>query len=252
VVAVGCGDSDDGSSADAAVEDAAAAFVWEPGLWRIASTGTDPACETGGGPQSIALKRQHVFELTAATQTQVEWKTPSGLSFTCDGAGDNIFECTIPQEVKSLIGRPTYTIDYTSTSEVSSTTSATAVTSSTTTCSGTGCASTTPCVDMLTSEFSPFVETEALVASDCGLEATLSSTDAFRETYVDFVNDTNAPLTRYWLDYNGTRRDFAEVPANSTVRQATFETHSWIIEDEGTTCLGIYTAGPDLGTVTIQ
>jgi hypothetical protein len=107
-------------------------------------------------------------------------------------------------------------------------------------------------VDTVTLEFTPYVETEALVASVCGLEATLSSTDAFRETYVDFVNDTAAPLTRFWLDYDGNRRDFSEVPANTTVRTATFETHSWIIEDDNGTCLGIYTAGPDLNTITIQ
>ena len=255
VLAVGCGDSDsdDPSGADAAVGVAdAAVFVPTLGLWRIASTGTDPMCETGGGPQSIVLKRQHVFELTTATRTQVVWKTPGGVSFPCDGAGDNSYECTIPQGVKALLGRPNYTIDYTSASEVLSATSATAVSTSTTTCSGSGCASTTPCVDTVTYDFTPYVETEALVASVCGLEATLSSTEAFRETYVDFVNDTDAPLTRFWLDYAGTRRDFADVPANTTVRTQTFETHSWIIEDDNGTCLGIYTAGADLNTITIQ
>jgi hypothetical protein len=253
VVSVGCGDSDDPSGADAAVVAAdAAAFVPTLGLWRIVSTGTDPMCETGGGPQSIALKRQHIFELTAATQTQVVWKTPGGVTFPCDGAGDNSFECTIPQGVQAQLGRPTYTIDYTSTSEVLSSTSATAATTSTTTCSGSGCASTTPCVDMVTSDFTLYVETEALVASVCGLEATLSSTEGFKETYVDFVNDTAAPLTRFWLDYNGTRRDFPDVPANTTVRTQTFETHSWIVENDSGTCLGIYTAGPDLNTITIQ
>jgi hypothetical protein len=251
VLSVGCGDSDDPSGADAAVAAAdAAAFVPTLGLWRIVSTGTDPMCETGGGPQSIALKRQHVHELTTATRTQVVWQTPLG-AFPCDGAGDNVFECTIPQGVKARAGR-TYTIDYTSTSEVLSSTLATAASTSTTTCSGGGCATTTPCVDMVTFELTPYVETEALVASVCGLEATLSSTEAFRETYVDFVNDTAAPLTRFWLDYSGTRRAYPDVPANTTVRTLTFETHSWIVEDDSGTCLGIYTAGPDLSTITIQ
>jgi len=44
----------------------------------------------------------------------------------------------------------------------------------------------------------------------------------------------------YWLDYEGKRVLYGNIPEGQTVRQPTFTSHPWVITDTNDKCLELY------------
>jgi len=78
------------------------------------------------------------------------------------------------------------------------------------------------------------------------------SRDGQPATEVIFVNRTDGPLKRYWLDTQGKRRPYGEIPAGGVSSQSTFATHAWLIEQADGKVLGIYVPTAKVGRVVIE
>jgi hypothetical protein len=55
-----------------------------------------------------------------------------------------------------------------------------------------------------------------------------------------FVNNTTEAVQLYWLDYQGTRKFYSEIPAGQTAVQPTYLTHPWVVTNPGGDCLHVY------------
>mmetsp|Transcript_13054 Transcript_13054/g.12898 ORF Transcript_13054/g.12898 Transcript_13054/m.12898 type:complete len:296 (+) Transcript_13054:192-1079(+) len=53
------------------------------------------------------------------------------------------------------------------------------------------------------------------------------SIEAETENFVTFVNETDSPVTLYWLDYKGRRKTYGIIAPGETHEQHTFLTHPW-------------------------
>ena len=59
-------------------------------------------------------------------------------------------------------------------------------------------------------------------------------------TEVTFINQRNAPVRLYWLDYSGQRKFYALIAPSNKITQSTYVTHPWVITDTNNNCLGVY------------
>jgi serine/threonine protein kinase len=81
----------------------------------------------------------------------------------------------------------------------------------------------------------------------CDSEATTAiprvrSTAANSPTNYTITNETQDPLVMHWLDYEGQRRKWFDVPPGQTRRQDTFVTHPWLVADSSGKCILIFNA----------
>mmetsp|Transcript_44629 Transcript_44629/g.50029 ORF Transcript_44629/g.50029 Transcript_44629/m.50029 type:complete len:113 (-) Transcript_44629:636-974(-) len=53
------------------------------------------------------------------------------------------------------------------------------------------------------------------------------SIEAETENFVTFVNETDSPVTLYWLDYKGRRKTYGIIAPGEIHEQYTFLTHPW-------------------------
>jgi len=74
----------------------------------------------------------------------------------------------------------------------------------------------------------------------CPEEARLRSIRWDAPTTMTFVNNTADPLRTYWLDYQGKRKFYAEIPAGQSYVQRTYVTHPWVVTNHDDDCLGVY------------
>ena len=69
---------------------------------------------------------------------------------------------------------------------------------------------------------------------------------------IEFVNQRSASVLVYWLDYDGARQKYYDLPAGQTYEQGTYVTHPWLITDANGTCLSIYVASAGAAAATVK
>ncbi|MFI7577421.1 hypothetical protein [Micromonospora sp. NPDC049497] len=62
-------------------------------------------------------------------------------------------------------------------------------------------------------------------------EPALRSTGGGPETFIDFVNARSAPVTVYWLNYDGQRQRYAVLQPGHGYRQHTYVGHPWVVTE---------------------
>jgi uncharacterized caspase-like protein len=79
----------------------------------------------------------------------------------------------------------------------------------------------------------------------CNDESSTRSIEGLHTTSFTLRNQTRATLTVYWLDYQGKRQKWFELPPERMVKQDTYLTHAWLVTDPGGKCLRIFIAPGD-------
>ncbi|MTK02769.1 hypothetical protein [Micromonospora sp. CP22] len=74
-------------------------------------------------------------------------------------------------------------------------------------------------------------EPQHLTPLPASRERGLRSTDGGSETSIEFVNQRSRPVTVYWLDHRGQRRQYAVLPPRQSYRQHTYVGHPWVVTD---------------------
>jgi Caspase domain/VHL beta domain len=74
----------------------------------------------------------------------------------------------------------------------------------------------------------------------CSRERGTRSISGNKSTEITFVNSTGMAVRLYWLDYEGKRVLYGNIPEGQTVRQPTFTSHPWVITDTNDKCLELY------------
>jgi hypothetical protein len=79
---------------------------------------------------------------------------------------------------------------------------------------------------------------------NCSVEASLRSVDYSTPTKVSFVNNTGGPVKTYWLDYQGIRKLYADLPPGQRYVQSTFLTHPWVVTNSAGKCISVFQPEP--------
>jgi len=95
------------------------------------------------------------------------------------------------------------------------------------------------------------IEIVDLAALSPEMEGQIRSKTDQPATQVVFINRTDAPVTRFWLDFEGQRRSYGVVPPGGVTSQSTYATHAWLLEDADGKCLGIFVPDARIGRVVI-
>lgn len=90
-----------------------------------------------------------------------------------------------------------------------------------------------------------------LADPSCQLESQLKSTDGKTPFNLTFANNTNETLQTLWLDYNGKRVFYRDIPPGTSYVQRTFITHPWVVADKSGRCLRLYVTDGRQNTVTV-
>jgi hypothetical protein len=77
-------------------------------------------------------------------------------------------------------------------------------------------------------------------AERCSDPSALRSVGDSSPTHVDFVNDTQAPKSLFWLDYQGSPQLYATIAPGESHAQDTYVAHAWMVKDEAGECVGVY------------
>jgi len=72
--------------------------------------------------------------------------------------------------------------------------------------------------------------------SACASEATFKSIDGTTKASLKVINNTDATVQTFWLDYNGARVFYQQVAPHSSYVQKTWLTHPWIVASLTGTC----------------
>lgn len=72
------------------------------------------------------------------------------------------------------------------------------------------------------------------------------------ETWVTFINRTDAAVELFWLDTDGRQRSYGTVPAGETRKQHTFSGHKWLAADPQGRTLLVIEAGDETQEVDID
>lgn len=81
---------------------------------------------------------------------------------------------------------------------------------------------------------------EILTASPPGMEGQIRSENSSQPTTIFFVNLTGEQRRLFWLDFEGKRKFYSNIPPFGEVEQSTFRTHPWLVTDDGGTGLAIF------------
>lgn len=71
-------------------------------------------------------------------------------------------------------------------------------------------------------------------------------------TQVLFINRTDQPVERFWLDFEGKRKSYGTVAPGTMASGDTFVTHTWLMEGPGGKFLGIYVLDRAVGRIVID
>ena len=86
--------------------------------------------------------------------------------------------------------------------------------------------------------------------ASCDAESTSHSLNSNTPTSYTFVNHTSVALSLFWLNFQGQRIHYQDVPAGQTRGQATFITHPWVMADPAGNCIRLFlVTTPDTITV---
>jgi hypothetical protein len=87
--------------------------------------------------------------------------------------------------------------------------------------------------------------------ASCAGEGSLRSENGDTPTDLEFVNRTGITVQTLWLNYEGARVFYREVPEGSSYVQPTFVTHPWVVADLEGTCLLLVVADGNRHTVQV-
>lgn len=85
----------------------------------------------------------------------------------------------------------------------------------------------------------------------CQQESQRKSIDGTTVFKLTFVNNTSETLQTFWLNYDGKRVFYRNVPAGTSYVQPTWITHPWIVADKNGTCLTLYVTDGKKDTVAV-
>jgi von Hippel-Lindau disease tumor suppressor protein len=74
----------------------------------------------------------------------------------------------------------------------------------------------------------------------CQLEAQSRSINSNTATSFTITNQTSDQLTVFWLDFQGKRVKYFDLPAGSSHQQGTFVTHPWVVADPSGNCVRVF------------
>ena len=81
----------------------------------------------------------------------------------------------------------------------------------------------------------------ALVAdASCDAESTSRSLNSNTDTSFTLVNRSTVAISLFWLNFQGQRVHYQDVPAGQTRGQATFITHPWVAADPSGRCIRLF------------
>ncbi len=222
------------------------------GPWRVSLEGPLEACQLGH-EETLALAEQRIVIIAGFANGDLELHDAKDMPLAgCSAQGDNQYVCELPEvSTQGLDGNP-YIQSLELAVELTAEDAGTAMLTSSVACNGASCTDAEPCNDEATYLLTPFVGMETITPSVCTEEGTVMAMHAHVESYVDFVNETDAPVSRFLLDYSGDRLEYDPIAPGATFRQRSFATHPWLLEDASGECLGIYLSGRDIGVVTIE
>ena len=95
-------------------------------------------------------------------------------------------------------------------------------------------------------------ESANLEAHDLSLLPSMKSEESSTKTAIIFVNETEAEITYYWIDYAGSELFYHRLPAGASGNQPTFVGHFWLIKDHTGRNLALFEAKAEIGQVTIR
>jgi len=76
--------------------------------------------------------------------------------------------------------------------------------------------------------------------ASCDTEATSHSLNSNTATSFTLVNRTSVALSLFWLNFQGQRVHYQDVPAGQSRDQATFITHPWVVADPAGKCIRLF------------
>ena len=82
-------------------------------------------------------------------------------------------------------------------------------------------------------------------AHACLREPEFASRPSKEPTGMVFANRSNSTVRIYWLDFQGNRRLYRNLPPGDKTSQSTFIGHNWLITDLHDECIGIFKAAPE-------
>jgi hypothetical protein len=90
----------------------------------------------------------------------------------------------------------------------------------------------------------PRAGTIALVSLPLAQTATLKSLNSDNPTNITFTNATCIAISIYWLDFEGNRVFYADIPPGVSYVQNTFLTHPWVVTNANGD-IGLFLPVPD-------
>ena len=63
-------------------------------------------------------------------------------------------------------------------------------------------------------------------------------------TTIQFVNNSNQPVSIYWIDYSGKRVLYAVLQPGQSYVQDTWLSHPWVATNAAGGCLDVFTVSP--------
>jgi prepilin-type N-terminal cleavage/methylation domain-containing protein len=96
------------------------------------------------------------------------------------------------------------------------------------------------------------IQPQTLAATECPGESTLRSKVGAKPSNLTFVNQRNASVKVYWLDYTGARMYYFDLAPNQVVKQNTYDKHHWVVTDSNQACVDIFVAKKKDTLATIQ
>ena len=91
-----------------------------------------------------------------------------------------------------------------------------------------------------------------LAPISCSQERRLKAQGVDVAATIEFVNQRSASVLVYWLDFDGARQKYYDLPAGQTYEQGTYVTHPWLITDATGTCVAIYVASAGAAAATVK
>jgi alpha-glucosidase len=82
-------------------------------------------------------------------------------------------------------------------------------------------------------------------------EATTRSQPDQPATTVIFLNLTDQPIERFWLDFEGQRKSYGVIPPGGLASQNTFATHAWLLTGAEGQVLGIWVPEKTVGRIVV-
>ena len=82
-------------------------------------------------------------------------------------------------------------------------------------------------------------------------EGRIHAMDVETPAQVMFINNSDTPYERFWLNFEGKRQSYGLVMPGSVVSQATWVRHAWLLMAPDETVLGIFVAREAVGCIVI-